>query len=60
MRQAKRRAEIEHSDRLYDAWLKKQQQPKPVVWPSSPPAKTSLEDQFRSHHRKRDKGWSPY
>jgi hypothetical protein len=57
-RQAKRRAEIEQSDRLYALWLAKQAKPKPIVWEPAP--KASLEDSFRSHHRKRDKGWSPY
>jgi len=61
MRQHKRRAEIEESDRLYELWLKKQRQPKPIIWPSEGRHQTpTLEDSFRAHHRRRDKGWTPY
>jgi hypothetical protein len=73
MRNAKKRAEVEESDRLYDLWLAKQAAeqkriaegmlPSGVGFGPEPtyrePAK-SLEDQFREGRSRKPKGWSPY
>jgi hypothetical protein len=56
VRQAKKRAQVELSDLLWERQKLKERQPKPIVWEPEPPR--SLEEQFRPAPRKR--GWTPY
>jgi hypothetical protein len=59
VREARKRAQVQESDRLYALWLAKQAKPRPVLWEPAP--QRSLEDVFREgRQRKRDRAWSPY
>jgi hypothetical protein len=70
MRNAKKRAEVEESDRLYDLWLAKQaaeqkridegRLPRNVGFAPEPAPKRSLEDQFRESRGTGRKRWTPY
>jgi len=56
-REGRAAARAELSDHL----MAVAKRPKPVVWPSSPPAlKRNLEDVFREGRTRKPKGWTPY
>jgi hypothetical protein len=59
VREARKRAQVLESDRLWAKQLAKERQPKPIR--REPAPKASLEDVFREgRSRGPKKGWSPY